>query len=218
MNAETAKEEAEQEGCQPVLGIGRNLRCDIVLYLLAVQNLLHGFGHGVDIAAALRCKADRCALETLAQRTVLVNAHSANRHLGLGDDRLDPDMRAVLQEKPETDVHIRLLFKRDALTGNAALDLERHLERRPAGIELLHDLFQCGGIGKIKFTGTGRKCCLFHAVGKVCHGAFSFQKSSVWLTCGVLPDLFVTVLRLILVFNKTVKNRFIRLLFQQPAA
>jgi len=26
------------------------------------------------------------------------------------------------------------------------------------------------------------------------------------------------VLRLILVFNKTVKNRFIRLLFQQPAA
>ena len=29
MNAETAKEEAEQEGCQPVLGIGRNLRCDM---------------------------------------------------------------------------------------------------------------------------------------------------------------------------------------------
>jgi len=40
----------------------------------------------------------------------------------------------------------------------------------------------------------------------------------MFLTCGVLPDLFVTVLRLILVFNKTVKNRFIRLLFQQPAA
>ena len=50
------------------------------------------------------------------------------------------------------------------------------------------------------------------------HGAFSFQRSSMCLTCGVLPDLFVTVLHLILVFNKTVKNRFIRLLFQQPAA
>ena len=96
--------------------------------------------------------------------------------------------------------------RRDALPGNAALDLERHLERRPAGIELLHDLFQCGGIGKIKFTGTGCECCLFHAVGKVCHGAVSFQKSSVWLTCGVLPDLSVTVLRLILVFKAAPHN------------
>ena len=105
-------------------------------------------------------------------------------------------MCAVLEEKPETNVHIWFFLERDALTGNTALDLERHLERCPAGIELLHDLFQRGGIGKIKFTGTGRKCCLFHAVGKVCHGAFSFQKSSMCLTCGVLPDLFVTVLHL----------------------
>ena len=45
-------------------------------------------------------------------------------------------------------------------------------------------------VGFLYITGTGCECCLFHAVGKVCHGAFSFQKSSVWLTCGVLPDLF----------------------------
>ena len=179
MDAKPTTEKAEQERCHPVLCFDRNLRRNIVLYFLTVQNLLHGFSHGVDIAATLRCKADSRTLETLAQHTVLINAHTANRHLGLRNDRLDSDVCAVLEEKPEANVHIRFFFKRDALAGNAALDLERHLERCPASIELLHDLFQCGGIGKIKFTGTGRKCCLFHAVGKVCPGAFSFQKSSV---------------------------------------
>ena len=44
------------------------------------------------------------------------------------------------------------------------------------GIELLHDLFQCGGIGKIKFTGAGRECDIFHAASKVIH---SFLLSKV---------------------------------------
>ena len=83
-------------------------------------------------------------------------------------------MCAVLEEKPETNVHIRFFLERDALPGNAAFDLERHLERCPAGIELLHDLLECGGIGKIKFTGTGRKCDVFHAAGKVIHSFSPF--------------------------------------------
>ena len=181
VDAKPAKEEAEQECCHPVLRFGRNLRRDIVLYFLTVQNLLHGFRHGVDIGATLRCKADCRTLEALAQCTVLINAHTTNRHLGLRNDWLDPDVCAVLEEKPETNVHIRFFLERDALPGNAALDLERHLERCLAGIELLHDLFQCGGIGKIKFTGTGRECDVFHAAGKVIHNVFSFLKSGGWL-------------------------------------
>ena len=38
------------------------------------------------------------------------------------------------------------------------------------------DLFQCGGIGKIKFTGAGRECDIFHAASKVIH---SFLLSKV---------------------------------------
>ena len=100
-------------------------------------------------------------------------------------------MCAVLEEKPETNVHIRLFLERDALTGNAALDLERHLERRPAGIELLHDLLECGGIGKIKFTGAGREGDIFHAASKVIH---SFLLSKVrWVA-----DTYCASMRFIL--------------------
>ena len=172
VDAKPTTEEAKQERCHPVLGFDRSLRRDIVRYFLAVQDLLYGFGHGVYIAAALRCKADRSTLEALAQHAVLINAHAAYRHLGLRDHRLHTDMRAIFEEKPKANVQVRFLFKRDALTGNAALDLERHLESCPAGIELLHDLFKRGGIGKIKFTGVGRKCGVFNAASKVIHNLF----------------------------------------------
>ena len=51
VDAKTAKEEAKQECCHPVLRFDRNLRRNIVLYCLTVQNLLHGFRYGVDIGA-----------------------------------------------------------------------------------------------------------------------------------------------------------------------
>ena len=62
VDAEAAKEEAEQERCHPVLRFDRNLRRNIVLYCLTVQNLLHGFRYGVNIGATLRCKTDRRTL------------------------------------------------------------------------------------------------------------------------------------------------------------
>ena len=85
-------------------------------------------------------------------------------------------MCAVLEEKPETNVHIRFFLERDALTGNAALDLERHLERGSAGIEFVEDLLKRGGIGEIKFTGTGSECNVFHTACKVIHRFFSFLR------------------------------------------
>ena len=54
VDTKTAKEEAKQECCHPVLRFDRNLRRNIVLYCLTVQNLLHSFRHGVDIGATLR--------------------------------------------------------------------------------------------------------------------------------------------------------------------
>ena len=176
MDAKTAKEEAKQECCHPVLRFDRNLRRNIVLYCLTVQNLLHGFRYGVDIGATLRCKTDRRTLETLAQCAVLIDAHTANRHLGLRNDRLNPDVCAILEVKPEANVHIWFFLKRDALSGNAAFDLEWHLERCSARIEFLHDFFQCGRIRKIKFTGTGSECNVFHTACKVIHRFFSFLR------------------------------------------
>ena len=46
-------------------------------------------------------------------------------------------------------------------------------------------------LGKIKFTGTGRECDVFHAAGKVIHSGFSFLKSGGWMIrigflCGLL--------------------------------
>ena len=36
-------------------------------------------------------------------------------------------------------------------------------------------------LGKIKFTGTGRECDVFHAACKVIHNVFSFLKSGGWM-------------------------------------
>ena len=88
-------------------------------------------------------------------------------------------MRAVLEIKPESNVQVRLFLKRDALSGNAALDFERHLERRGARIELFHDFFQCGGGREVKFTGVGCKSRFFHGVRKVFH---CFLLSNIYLT------------------------------------
>ena len=73
--------------------------------------------------------------------------------------------------------YMRIVRARTPLPGNAALDLEGHLKRRRADAELFHDFFQRGGIGKIKFTGIGCECSLFHAVGKIRHRTFSFLNS-----------------------------------------
>lgn len=66
-------------GSAPTGNCGRNVIRD----RLAVEDLLYRVGHGVNVAAAICGETDRCALHALAQSAVLVNAHAADRRLGL---------------------------------------------------------------------------------------------------------------------------------------
>ena len=66
-------------GSAPTGTAGRNVIRD----RLAAEDLLYRVGYGVNVAAAICGEADRCALHALAQSAVLVNAHAADRRLGL---------------------------------------------------------------------------------------------------------------------------------------